>query len=789
MFRNQLTNLRSQPVRFKFWCRLHVVAQFLMIACAVDLTCISVVAQDASTQSARFDELSIGHDGIGRVGAWLPVRSVVSGLPNGATVRLAVTAPDARSNYCRTIVDENTVDSDGAVSLSGFVRVGRLDATIHCDVVAAEEDSVDEYCSRIINCREADIASVDNISESVENLQRQLFLWRQDVQFLLTVGEPAGIPELLRNAIVVADDAPLITGVQVDSIGDLPEERFGLNGIDILVLNDNFELNDRQFDALQFWLRSGGHLVVSSGKSVENLLGTQLGHWLQSQFEIQQTSVEALDLSAMQSLVPGGSRLETNRRSVKMSVSSSEQPRVLAETINGPLVSRKSYGAGQVTFVAVDLNQNPVSRWISLPQLYEVLILGQTLKASAADDSRGARISSTGVTDLSSQMMAAIDSGLDIDRWSTWSVMAFAFVFLLLIGPLDYVLVTLLLKRPHLTWVTFPLFVVGGCVVALTMKNDSSGLYSVSQCHVIDIDQDSGTQHVNVRSWMSLSASTSGRSNLTTTPQLPFNSDSTTVDSSILTWSGRSEDVYGGLYRKGGIGLGRQHYEHSLLTQSDATTLKSTPFLVNGSTELFSQWTTKQSDVLIDSQLGVSGVGLLQGQLTHQLSGDVEDWILVYGRRVYRPIGTRTNSLSPGESVSMQDEEIIASDIKSFLNGRRIVASEQSDDSISRTSTQTITPYDTSSRSLLDIVTMITFYDDAGGSSYVGLQHDALSQMELSDTIRLNHAILIGAMSQPLTNLHVDGDVVQPSHSETIVRLILPVDRRPALRNTLPESL
>ena len=78
------------------------------------------------------------------------------------------------------------------------------------------------------------------------------------------------------------------------------------------------------------------------------------------------------------------------------------------------------------------------------------------------------------------------------------------------------------------------------------------------------------------------------------------------------------------------------------------------------------------------------------------------------------------------------------------------------------------------------MLTMATFYDVAGGIKYVGLSQDLLSHMELSDTIRLNHAVAIGVIDTPVTSLSTNDSEIEVTNSKTLVRLLLPVKRRPS---------
>jgi hypothetical protein len=768
---------------------LHAVLTGAVPLIAVLCCVLFAGALPSVASAAELQKLSIGYQGMGRLGAWLPVSIQANDCPAGQAVTLQVTTADARSNLCTEIVAHGQADADGAVMLSGYVRPGRFDSPVVVQLVSSDDSgSAVVHCEHQIRCREAD--GKTGAEDEVAAVQQQLNLWRHDVRFLLTVGEVAGIEELLRNAALVSEGRPLVVGIQAASLEQMPADSFGFDAVDILVLTDRFDLSTKQLVAVKGWLQEGGHLIVSSGASVSSLVTTEFGRWLKQQFGLRDTSVEVQDLSALQSLVPGASRLETNRRSVRMAVTESGQPRVLAEALNGPLVSRMSNGAGVMTFVAVDLNTAPVSRWISLPQLYGMLMYDQTLTSSSGAGSRGSRISSTGVTDLSTQLMASVDYQSDTGRWSTWGIMGMVVGYLLLIGPCDYVLVTFGLKRPHLTWVSFPLLVILGCVGIFQMKDSGGPEASVAQVHILDVTQDGEQHRLLGRSWMSLSSSTTRRCSVNAVPSAELAGDGQVDAGSWMSWAGRPEDVYGGLYRVGGVSLGRQQYQHSMADDAKRLMLSSLPLLADGSTELFSQWSTTSSVPVVQSKLTVSGFGLLEGEFSHSLPADIRDWVLVYGNRVYRPSRTDENQgvLSAAKAVSPRSGNVNATDLKSFLNGTRIVADGSSGNAAKRTATQTITPYRIAGRDPRDVVLMMTFYDSAGGASYVGLQQESLREMELSDTIRLNHAVLIGSMDVPVTELQMDDQTLSAEHSETIVRLLIPVDRRTYAATSMDED-
>ncbi|MCA9047866.1 MAG: hypothetical protein KDA89_04015, partial [Planctomycetaceae bacterium] len=621
---------------------------------------------------------------------------------------------------------------------------------------------------------------------------------------LLTVGEVAGIEEFLRNAAFYSPNTakPVLRGLKLPNLEAFPDDLRGLDSVDMILLTGDFSLNTQQHTALQQWVRSGGELFVSSGRSVDRLLASRLGEWLQPLFQIAGESVGVRNLSTVQSFVDGATRLGTMFDDVPMLRMDSDQTVSIVDSLNGTVVGSQSVGGGVVTVLGLDLNESPMKNWPSLPQFYEMLILREKLTRQSVQASRSSRISNTGVSDVGTQLLAAIDATPSGGGWSTWSVMAIIIAYLLLIGPADYFLVTHILRRPQWTWVTFPLLITAAAATLYACTEQQSDL-RLKELHVVDIVPEGDSEFRHVRSWMSLSTGETMRADLSADPVFPAPltadvaettaGDSTGTEtitaenpkSAFLTWCGRPEDVYGGLYRIGGIGLGNQTYRrHSagsaIKNTEDISSngLTGVPLLTDGSRAFQSEWCASFPKSVIQSQLSVSGYGLLNGTFSHNLPSPVRNWILVHGNRIYRD---NTNSeVAPGVVWDAASDGIYASDLKGYLNGTRIVRTLTGKRLVNRGSSQEITPYDAVSSDPFYIAAAASFYDASGGARYVGLSRSMVAALDLSDTIRLNHAVLIGSIDERATAVKSGDRTLSPNESTTIVRILLPVDRRPA---------
>ena len=705
----------------------------------------------------------MGFQGIGKVGKWLPIHAAAAGLPTGEDVVLQAEFSDPRGDTCQQTLATGTVNKAGSIELNGFVNCGRLAGTGTISVVAKTGEVL---CRKSISHGED--LEVESPSPDVQSV---LKLYKLDVPVLLTIGTVAGVDELLRNAELISENRPILVGVSFPAVSDMPNDLAGLDIIDYMILSDTFATSDAQAEAIKQWVRTGGRLFVTAGANVASLLESNIGKWLSGYFEIQPVATSIRNLTSVQSFVPGAVRLDTNRKIVKMAVLQSSQSLVEVDSLNGPIISTQSIGAGVVTMIAVDLNQRPINRWVSLPQLYEVLFFGEKLSRKAGVSSRSSRISQSGVSDLATQMMATIDASPESGTWSTWSIMAMMVGWLLLIGPVDYYVVTNILKRPHLTWITFPLLIVAG-VAGTVWGLGANTKTQLNELHIVDISMDGNTSHVDAKSWLSVSSPQTMKAMLKATPTAFAAED----NACSLMWSGRPEDVYGGMYRTAGIGLSRQTYSHAA---DQPNVLSGIPLLTDGSRQMLAEWHSVSEKPLINSDLSVSGFGLLNGTFSHNLPFAISDFIIMHGNRVYRMTDSPGSLvLEPGKTWDSRADSVAASDLKSFLNGSRLVKMTSSQSN--RGSTQQVTPYNAASLDLQYMLTMATFYDVAGGIKYVGLSQDLLSHMELSDTIRLNHAVAIGVIDTPVTSLSTNDSEIEVTNSKTLVRLLLPVKRRPS---------
>ncbi len=245
--------------------------------------------------------LRLGLGGLGRVGCWIPIQLDASGLPGGEAVRVVVIASDARGDQCADSVAQAIADGSGHIAVSSVFMTGRLDGNITVRLVDDENDSLWEH---IIRCqmvpdpdpRKELTFAIPGTSAGIGPVQANLRLMRHGPISLATVGVPDSLASLANELAAGESTRETLAVMSVDSVADLPASSRGLDCVDFLYLVDSYELSELQRQAVEDWVTSGGHLIVSCGVGLPQLLQSAVGKWLQPMFQIEPTLMFSQDL-------------------------------------------------------------------------------------------------------------------------------------------------------------------------------------------------------------------------------------------------------------------------------------------------------------------------------------------------------------------------------------------------------------------------------------------------------------------------------------------------------------
>ena len=321
----------------------------------------------------------------------------------------------------------------------------------------------------------------------------------------IVVSQTAKLNPLLPNEVFVGilsdatagfgplNAAPLPTqggSVALDFLnaGSLPAIPALLKNFDMLVL-DNFttgSLSAAQLAALQTWVRQGGTLLLVGGPEADHTLGALPAGLLPGALN-GVTSIAAK--TAL--LPPGWPTALPGQRAVPVSVSlplvasqlvPANEAQVVYASGKTPLLAQEQLGQGSVLYLAYDPTLEPVLSWQGVSLLWEGILLrglsdGLLAHASTASSSFGPQ-----QPVLAARMSTLLQSLLPNTVPSPgWGLGILLIGYILLLGPVRFLLITLF-KRRDWSWriVLSSIVVFSLLSYALALKQKGSTVVSNS---------------------------------------------------------------------------------------------------------------------------------------------------------------------------------------------------------------------------------------------------------------------------------------------------------------------
>ncbi len=763
--------MQKQILRNSFWLFHFLLLFFLSPNCGVY----------AETQSNL--QVQVGLAGTYKVGCWTEVRLTAKG-EKGESYRAEVEVIDADGNRVQFQSDTVHVGDDEKVSVAVPVHVGR----IHSRFTVRLYELSDSSAKRLV---------VEHRVPQEDTTELTQFQ-----PLYVAVGEVGEIS-------VTQQFVERLSVQKIKSLADLPANILCWQGIDSLIYEarqDNDSASRAAVDKLIEWTHTGGHLIVFPGEDAEPFMKSRLAKNLPVTFS---GIAQVRDFSRLESYVKEPTRIR-NRSALTI-------PRVLqfdgvtvVETLSGPLIIRCPWGLGRVTVVAVNLNHKIFQKWQALPQLYRKLA-ELPEKGEKKTKANSKLLTQAGLTDLKTQWDAAL-SDFHLRTPSVWIPLSYLLLAALLVGPFDYFLVRHFLKRPWMTWFTFPVLVA---LLAFWGINGVASQYSMSdrtgdeeteafadivgnQSLVIDYACDVNRErHFG---YVKLFCNETGRYDVSSKLAIPLKN---IRSSGLFTPAAIPEQSFRGYYRESGMHLDQAAYQVS----PDEMKSLATP-IYNRSTVLFeifgSNKTVAQNTFsaavkdgekqieqidspVIEHQLSSSGRNQLKGKLTYRLDVPVSQWILAYGKLIYYVSSDHPLAeLNSGEVVQLPSHAVNQKEFSAFLTGKRSETVKRKtgigEDILIRREN-----YDPFSTDITSILRTTTFHEMIGGQQYTSLTNVDLNSWDFSPLLKLNRAILIGELKDPAMKTEVNGQDVVTINNSCFLRIVIPVKQDIVEIDRLPD--
>lgn len=734
------------------------------------------------TQEAgvAIDKVEVGFQGWYKVGEWTRLAATLRATDN-RTVTIVVDAPDPDDNVASLPGKTIGLKAGDSARVETCFRTGRLSGDV---VVRIQDRDGRTLAQKRLR------AGSDQASELRPALRLDVPLWvivgKAD---LVEIPPLSDLPGTSPAAPTTDADRDLHI-VRLDSPADLPQDSRAFQSVEMLILptgrgaGGGISLLDQispENDAtLRDWVQMGGHLLVSVGAEAEEFRNSSLAKWIPIAVEGQMLLRQ---LSGFESFAAHNAPLRVSGTVKAARLERLPQANMIIRETGSPLalVAGRPFGFGHVTLVGVDLDAAPLSNWKALRPVLQKLAGDKGRAARNVSQRTNRQLTHVGVTDLATQFQQTHEDFAAVHRPSYWWVMGLILIYVAVIGPLDYLLVHRLLRRPELTWLTLLVLVGAGAALAAWKAADANDRgVLVNQFDLVDIDAGAPAGAVRGRTWVSLYSPRHERFSAAVEPSVgvagtaSLNSDSGRPGH--VTWSGIPENAVGGLYRAGNAGFTGCGY----LFSPFGAGIENLPVAQWSIKTICAEWETSPKKSMIDCTLENFGVGQLKGSITHHLDTPLEDCLLVVGGWAYLP-KTADATLKPGFAWRPSGDEVRQRDLKALLTGAKTVRRNK-EDAFNAEIVTTTESYDPLSRNRNQQVAMLSFHEAAGGTEYTGLADAALRDLELTGLMQLGRGILIGRLPSAAAQVTVNGSPARPTTHSAWVRIVIPVlqsDRAP----------
>lgn len=730
---------------------------FLLLLCPPFFRFSSAGTLSAADSSLlTIKKAEVGFGGSYRSGFWAPVSLTIVAPSSAARGELQLIAPDG-DNVPVVYFATNEADS----SRCRIDLQPGQEATVHSYLKVGPQKS--RFSARLIDPATGKVLWQARLPS---NLRPPL---SATTPLVVTLGSPIGIDDALKFTRRNVADA--LMAAEAKTAEGLPEHWWGYEGVETVFLPMGSEgilrqLTSSQAAALIQWVREGGRLVISSGIQIEKLLAenspwkefvpgklVELGP-MRDSASLESLTGEAFPFTDDASR-PAVARLAAVRGKVELF----QGPRAA----DVPLIIRTSHGLGEVIFVTFDLDGDRFAKWPGRPRFISGL-LTESKSQEQSGGSAGARL---GYTDLTGQLRAALDQfpGVQVINFTTVAILIIAYV--VLIGPVDYLVLQRLGISRTITWVTFPLVALLFCGIAWYSAEWSHGnQMRLNQAEIIDIDGERG--RIRGTAWLHIYSPSTKTYDVTLSSKTAAPAQSETTGG-YLSWQGLPGSGLGGLDATQvtpGV-----FDAYAVEFPSTTPGLRSLPIQIGSSKSLSARWWEDVS-LSATSQLTLTEHGVPAGDIVNPLDVELRDCIFTFHIWMYR-----LKNIGPKARFNLSDARPL------YLEAR--LQQHKANDF-----KDSATPWIRDSADVPAIMQMLMYYEAAKGPSYTGLTHRYQTHLDLSSRMNRERGLLVGHAVKPAAEVTVDGEPFSADQvqSWTFYRISIPVVPKSAPTATASKS-
>ncbi|MBT7729524.1 MAG: hypothetical protein HN703_11635, partial [Planctomycetaceae bacterium] len=475
------------------------------------------LAMPAFAKASTDDEVisaDIGLNNITRAGHWNPVTlHLPKALVESPTRHVAVEAMDPDGQWVRSPLARPVLINNTNWSARLLVKLGNRNTTIRAVVIdQGNSESTASPQEQVIE------STVLRIPQPVESSQ----------EILLLLGDLVNAKRVTRLAAREDGSRMLVISPKPEAVSISVSPAFGpaglmFDGVNQAIICGNAikqGICDEQLLELDAWIRQGGDLLFMAGKSLPSALSASpvIESWLPGTFDrlIPLRRAAALETYARASRPLARRAIETLQ--IPIFNNSPDIQGVIEASVGSaktdpPLVVRRAYGFGQITWIGVDLDTQTFRSWSGTDSLLLNLL---NIQNSGDSDGRAGEVRRGGL-DLAGQLRLAVDHFIGVSVIPFELIALISLLYVCAIYPLDWWIARRSERFRWVTWLALPLMVLGFTGITWsTSKRFKADGWQIHTAGLFDIDQ--ATQMCRASSFAGIWASDNGHFDLSVSP-------------------------------------------------------------------------------------------------------------------------------------------------------------------------------------------------------------------------------------------------------------------------------